>query len=214
MDPLSDKYPSMSPYAYCANNPVILVDPDGRDIWIIGNDGTKTKYNPGEKYEGSDEFTRETFNALNRNCKYNDASRALKHLANGQRYQIEIHFSENTQIDEDAGLYDATYKAKISFNPYLGLRSKKTGKCITPATGLNHEFGHFLNMVEDIKKTKERLLTEVPLWGNMEEELTIKKYEHPMAEYFGEYLRESHDIKEVDIYTTKSSISTEKVERK
>ena len=29
MDPLSDKYPSMSPYAYCANNPVILVDPDG-----------------------------------------------------------------------------------------------------------------------------------------------------------------------------------------
>jgi RHS repeat-associated protein len=32
MDPLSDKYPSLSPYAYCANNPVILVDPDGRDI--------------------------------------------------------------------------------------------------------------------------------------------------------------------------------------
>ena len=29
VDPLSDKYPSMSPYAYCANNPVILVDPDG-----------------------------------------------------------------------------------------------------------------------------------------------------------------------------------------
>lgn len=29
VDPLSDKYPSLSPYAYCANNPVILVDPDG-----------------------------------------------------------------------------------------------------------------------------------------------------------------------------------------
>ena len=32
VDPLSDKYPSLSPYAYCANNPVILVDPDGREI--------------------------------------------------------------------------------------------------------------------------------------------------------------------------------------
>jgi RHS repeat-associated protein len=32
VDPLSDKYPSLSPYAYCALNPVILVDPDGRDI--------------------------------------------------------------------------------------------------------------------------------------------------------------------------------------
>jgi RHS repeat-associated protein len=32
VDPMSDKYPSMSPYNYCADNPVILVDPDGREI--------------------------------------------------------------------------------------------------------------------------------------------------------------------------------------
>jgi len=30
VDPMSDKYPSMSPYNYCANNPVMLVDPDGK----------------------------------------------------------------------------------------------------------------------------------------------------------------------------------------
>lgn len=29
VDPMSDKYPSISPYAYCAWNPVILVDPNG-----------------------------------------------------------------------------------------------------------------------------------------------------------------------------------------
>ena len=32
VDPLSDKYPNISPYAYCAWNPVKLVDPDGRDV--------------------------------------------------------------------------------------------------------------------------------------------------------------------------------------
>ena len=32
VDPMSDKYPSISPYAYCAWNPVKLVDPDGRKI--------------------------------------------------------------------------------------------------------------------------------------------------------------------------------------
>jgi len=37
VDPMSDKYPSLSPYVYCANNPVILVDPDGRDLIIIGS---------------------------------------------------------------------------------------------------------------------------------------------------------------------------------
>lgn len=32
VDPMADKYPSISPYAYCAWNPVRLVDPNGRDI--------------------------------------------------------------------------------------------------------------------------------------------------------------------------------------
>jgi RHS repeat-associated protein len=32
VDPMSDKYASLSPYVYCANNPVMLVDPDGEAI--------------------------------------------------------------------------------------------------------------------------------------------------------------------------------------
>ena len=34
VDPMADKYPSISPYAYCAWNPVKLIDPDGREIDI------------------------------------------------------------------------------------------------------------------------------------------------------------------------------------
>ena len=42
VDPMSDKYPSLSPYTYCADNPVKLVDPNGEDItspdgWIVDN---------------------------------------------------------------------------------------------------------------------------------------------------------------------------------
>ena len=31
VDPMSDKYPSLSPYVYCADNPVKLVDPNGME---------------------------------------------------------------------------------------------------------------------------------------------------------------------------------------
>jgi len=33
IDPLTEKYPGISPYNYTADNPVMLVDPDGRDPW-------------------------------------------------------------------------------------------------------------------------------------------------------------------------------------
>ncbi len=57
IDPLCEKYYNVSPYAYCANNPVIIVDPDGRDgkvaingsritvsanIYLYGPDATKS----------------------------------------------------------------------------------------------------------------------------------------------------------------------------
>ena len=35
VDPLSDKYPHISPYAYCGWNPVNKIDPDGREEWSL-----------------------------------------------------------------------------------------------------------------------------------------------------------------------------------
>ncbi|MDQ6528091.1 SpvB/TcaC N-terminal domain-containing protein [Flavobacterium sp. LHD-85] len=51
VDPMSLKYPNISPYAYCVNNPINMIDPDGRDwyrnyetgkiIWRDGNSKIK-----------------------------------------------------------------------------------------------------------------------------------------------------------------------------
>ena len=61
VDPMSGKYPSLSPYTYCANNPVTLVDPNGEE-WDI--DGYI--YVPGGSCpDNATESTRNKWNAMN-----------------------------------------------------------------------------------------------------------------------------------------------------
>jgi len=39
VDPLAEKRPWMSPYAYCSDNPMSRIDPDGKDDYYINNMG-------------------------------------------------------------------------------------------------------------------------------------------------------------------------------
>ena len=62
VDPMADKYPNISPYAYCAWNPVKLVDPDGRDV-VLSESAQKIH----EKYyrkQGYEKYT-ELYDKLN-----------------------------------------------------------------------------------------------------------------------------------------------------
>ena len=68
VDPMADKYPSISPYAYCAWNPMKLVDPDGNDWYQKGND-----------YYWSDKVV--SRNTTPKGCKYIGSDNALyKHF--------------------------------------------------------------------------------------------------------------------------------------
>ena len=40
-DPLAGKYYAISPYAYCKNNPIKYINPDGRDVKPIGDEALK-----------------------------------------------------------------------------------------------------------------------------------------------------------------------------
>ena len=58
-DPMADKYPNTSLYAYCSNNPIILVDPDGMDWFRSDKTGCVLWSNKNDKkIEHDGEFYR------------------------------------------------------------------------------------------------------------------------------------------------------------
>ncbi|MBQ3787926.1 MAG: hypothetical protein II849_03875, partial [Bacteroidales bacterium] len=96
VDPLADKYPSISPYAYCAWNPVKLVDPDGREF----DPTTEEKYIKPYENEVKERMSR--INALrgtvewkpeyeNQYCEYQNILTEIDGLRNDGHNVYSIH---------------------------------------------------------------------------------------------------------------------------
>ena len=60
MDPLAEKYYPTSPYAWCGNNPVRFVDPDGMD-WYMDEDSTIVWTDYGSQQEMDDNDVQGTY---------------------------------------------------------------------------------------------------------------------------------------------------------
>jgi|GEM_PF-137281 len=72
IDPLAEKYYTLSPYAYVANNPLKYIDPNGKEIWINYGDNQRARYDNGKlynedgsKYKGKDAFVNTVLKTLN-----------------------------------------------------------------------------------------------------------------------------------------------------
>ena len=147
VDPMADKYPSLSPYAYCADNPVKLVDPNGETVVIPNEDDQvfiENLVNPDSK-EYSKEFhdiykklqqssTTYTFESWSY-----DASRREDGLFDrgNENNNPSIHFTkdDNPQIQDRAtgasryrGLFEETYHAY-----QYEKRGKVVNSCISEA---------------------------------------------------------------------------------
>ena len=92
IDPMADKYPSISPYAYCAWDPVKLVDPDGREIDISA---LEKKNKKGEYVH---KHLRNAFIAF---ANTETGKRELAKYAKQGQCIYGIHFSENGEYHNE-----------------------------------------------------------------------------------------------------------------
>ena len=96
VDPLSDKYPGVSPYVYCANNPVVMKDPDGRTFYEV--DGERKHINDGHDNITVAHITQKQFNKLQRSFEHNHTYR-YNRLNN--RFKTHNGYTETLIVGED-----------------------------------------------------------------------------------------------------------------
>ena len=70
MDPHAENYLRMSPYSWVANNPILIIDPDGKDflIWYTDEKGKQQSFRfTGTNTEGApkNEFVQQFLSAYN-----------------------------------------------------------------------------------------------------------------------------------------------------
>ena len=124
VDPMSDKYPSLSPYAYCAWNPVKLVDPDGKDTIKINLDKgtinlTKAGGDHSILYYKNEELVRSNLIEKNKGSFRTQSDEGL-YLEGGktQKYHTDFLQCSNSEIGEMIFKTIAEFDSPVEWDYY------------------------------------------------------------------------------------------------
>ena len=109
VDPMADKYPNISPYAYCAWNPVRVIDPNGLDTVNIQYNSSEGRWICNEPIisEGSD-----VFNVTD--ASGNTSQTIFDNGDYGNRMNILL-LEDNSVLDESFGVYHLSGTSEVGF---------------------------------------------------------------------------------------------------
>ena len=128
MDPLAEKYYSISPYAYCGNNPVNLIDPDGTIIIPKGAEELDMIRNtlPEEdrEYVKLDENGQIDAKSLNEHKSKSGNYNLLSELVNSDKI-VEVVLDDKFTFMKQDGKSETQTMTYVSFDPKYDLESDK-----------------------------------------------------------------------------------------
>jgi RHS repeat-associated protein len=200
LDPLADKFFDYTPYNFVKNNPLIYIDPDGKDIiiWYTNSDGKKSSYTLNEKnlinglqtaiQSKSDFFIFAVASIINNvgSLKKSD-SNATKEALNDSEHNVSVK-------ELKTGLVSYNGFNSVYWNPFSGVETEKDNSVISPATVLEHEIGHAYERAKgDVDGIKDRENTPMGRYTNAFEHGIITGGERTTAIAKGEIPRYGHD---------------------
>lgn len=187
IDPLYAKFPSLSPYVAFANNPVLFIDPDGKEIAIKDPNTGKTHiYVPGDKAPvGASKFVQDTYASFEYLSKSPTALNLVQTLVEHKKTVTIV------QGNDLADFYYTPSDNELTYNPNSALLTEFGTQ--TPSVGLIHELGH--TELDFNSPVKAFFLNLIPSkkYSTQEEKKIITGLETKVIEELGEKgKRENH----------------------
>jgi RHS repeat-associated protein len=175
-DPLADKYPNTSPYVYCNNNPVILMDPDGME-WVDCN-GQKIDEKQQKNIKAYIFYDPKSFGKQSKAMaaalekKYGKGSVALSNVTTAKEFKQDWQDMGGTDIKEVNLNYHGssqTLNLDNGGNQYItstGSGKTPKGTKATNVQNLPNPVGNIQNAQLNINSCKSNSTTQYTLKGS------------------------------------------------
>ncbi len=216
LDPLQSEYPSLSPYNFVGNNPILNKDLDGKKIYIYYDSGKKGKWNQviytAFEYKGAlsppnNPYVTATISALDKLGTSKFIAIDFDRMLTSTTFNYNLKEVQGTKVNEADGhtflnpetnKFDVMAEQDLYFNPGIYLIGKN-GKILPPYAALWHEMGHLLSAAETPAEYRRRStnyygpLDPMKVWETEEEYYNTTRYEWPLAMEFGLLIRQDHE---------------------
>lgn len=166
-DPMSEKYYGISPYAYCAGDPVNLVDIDGCKLYFAKDASPEFKKRFAEAVRIMNS------NGISYNIAKLEQSESIYYIAETTNFS----FTETSITDKKT--------ATVFWNPNI-ITINENGIHSSPVTALAHEMSHAAGYDASPAKYDERLHQIDDAYDNKEEKRVIEGDEQVAARKLGE----------------------------
>ena len=201
VDPMSDKYPSLSPYTYCADNPVKVVDPNGEEVVITG-DQAKTAFESLQSGTNLHLTMDEQGKITPSGDPMNENDVQLLNAINSSDVKCVINTGLQYGPGEYAGTqYDANKGTAVSTNNVNIVSMKDFEKKGASGSGIIHEITEGYNLGRYVVDTRKETIPEYASEGHEEtktigagnQERTIKVFVPHYPDLYSVYLNEGHN---------------------
>ncbi|HEX7903418.1 MAG TPA: DUF6443 domain-containing protein [Chitinophagaceae bacterium] len=140
IDPMASKYPGISPYSYAANNPILIVDPNGKEIWIYYTEQLKDKNGDFKRDRKGRIKTREMMVEYKDGKLYNEKG---KEYAGDNKFLAQtlksLNYIQKDGADKNIEDNTNTVKALVDSKDKVYIKQKKTYDRLERTWGSKYE---------------------------------------------------------------------------